>query len=144
MTPQLYTIERVAELLNLHVKTVRGYVRSGRLKAKRIGKSYRVTREDLQEFAGTAAIDTAATVRRTRHVIASTIIDADVVSPQLADRISTMVLAGLNGRRGDGDAPRVDCIYYPEQARLRINITAPPEVATSLMRVVSALLEDNT
>ena len=40
ITPQLYTIERVAELLNLHVKTIRGYVHSGRLKAKRIGKQY--------------------------------------------------------------------------------------------------------
>src|ERR1044072_7433038 len=94
--PQLYTIERVAELLNLHVKTVRGYVRSGRLKAKRIGKQYWITREDLQEFAGTTEIDKPVPVARTRHVIASMILDADVVPPEVADRISTMVMAALN------------------------------------------------
>jgi excisionase family DNA binding protein len=143
MTPHLYTIEQVAEHLNLHVKTVRGYVRTGRLKGKRIGKSYRITREDLEQFAGTSAIDTPAAVPRKRHVIASTIVDADVVPPQVAERISTMLMAGLNARRGEGDAPRVDVIYYPEQAKLRVTITATPEVAASLLRVVTALLEEN-
>ena len=144
MTPHLYSIERVADLLNLHVKTVRGYVRSGRLKAKRIGKQYRITREDLEAFAGTSEIDKPTPVARTRHVIASSMIDADVVPPQVAERISTMVMAGLNARRGEGDAPRVDVIYFPEQAKLRVTITASPDVTTSLIRLVGALLEDNT
>src|SRR5215217_5171241 len=120
--PHLYTIERVADLLNLHVKTVRGYVRSGRLKAKRIGKQYRVTRHDLEEFAGTSAVETPPAVPRRRHVIASTIIDADAVPPQTAERVSTMVMATLNGQR-EGEGPRVDVIYYPEHAKLRVTIT---------------------
>ena len=142
--PQLYTIDRVAELLNLHVKTVRGYVRSGRLKAKRIGKQYRVTRENLEEFAGTTAIDPPSPVPRTRHVIASSIIDADAVSPPVAERISTMVMAGLNTKREEGDATRVDVIYFSEQGRLRVTITASPQITTSLIRLVATLLEDNT
>jgi excisionase family DNA binding protein len=140
-TPQLYTVERVAELLTLHVKTVRGYVRSGRLKAKRIGKQYRITRRDLEEFTGTAAIDVPPPVARERYVIASTIIDADAVSPDIADRISTMVMAGLNAKRSQGEAPRVDVVYYPERAKLRVTITASPDVAAGLMRVVNTLLE---
>ena len=44
MTRHLYTADEVAERLNLHVKTIRRYIRDGRLKAKRIGKEYRVTR----------------------------------------------------------------------------------------------------
>ena len=140
--PQLYTIERVAELLNLHVKTVRGYVRRGRLKAKRIGKQYRIARRDLEEFAGTSALDEPPQVSRTRHVIASTILDADAVPRETADRISTMVLAGLNTRQGDESAPRVDVIYYPEQARLRVTVNASPDVAIELMRIVKTLLED--
>ena len=141
-SPQLYTVERVAELLNLHVKTVRAYVRSGRLKAKRIGKQYRITRADLEEFAGTAAIDVPPPVARERHVIASAVIDADAVSPQAAERISTMVMAGLNAPGGDREAPRVDVIYYPERAKLRVTITASPDTAAGLMRLVKTLLED--
>jgi excisionase family DNA binding protein len=89
--PQLYTVERVAELLKLHVKTERAYVRSGRLKGTRIGKQYRITRRDLEEFAGTSAIDPPA-VNRTRHVVASVVVDADAVKPETADRISTLVI----------------------------------------------------
>ena len=142
ITPQLYSIERVAELLNLHVKTVRGYVRSGRLKAKRIGKQYRITRSDLEEFAGTSAIDKPSLVTHTRHVIASTIIDADVVSPELAERISTMVMAALKTPHNDGEMPRVDVIYYTALAKLRITITASPDIATGLLRLVNTLLEE--
>ena len=92
---------------------MRGYVRPGRLKAKRIGQQYRVTRESLEEFAGTSAID--APVPRTRHVIASTIIDADAISPPVAERISTMVMAGLNAKRDVGDV--ADFVRRARRAR---------------------------
>ena len=38
MSQELYSVEQVAEHLGLHVRTVRNYVRDGRLKAVRIGK----------------------------------------------------------------------------------------------------------
>ena len=43
----LYSVEQVAAQLGLHVRTVRNYVRDGRLKAVRIGKQYRIAREHL-------------------------------------------------------------------------------------------------
>jgi excisionase family DNA binding protein len=137
----LYTADEVAALLNLHVKTIRRYVRDGRLKARRIGKEYRIARADLDAFAGeTRAVETP--VARTRHVIASSIIDADVVSPEESHRITTMVMAALNTRRGEADFPRVDTIYYEEQGKLRITITASPVLTCELLRMINALLED--
>jgi excisionase family DNA binding protein len=137
---RLYTAEEVAELLNLHVKTIRRYVQDGRLKARRIGKEYRVTRADLEAFAGdTLAAETP--VAETRHVIVSSVLDASAVRPEDAHRITTMVMASLNSRRGEGDFPRVDTIYYEEQAKLRITITANPVLTCELLRMVNALLE---
>ena len=52
MSQELYSVEQVAERLGLHVKTVRSYVREGRLKAVRIGKQYRIAREDLEAMTG--------------------------------------------------------------------------------------------
>ena len=52
MPQELYSVEQVAEILGLHVKTVRGYVREGRLKAVRIGKQYRIAAEDLAAMTG--------------------------------------------------------------------------------------------
>ena len=141
MSAHLFTADEVAELLNLHVKTIRRYVRDGRLKARRIGKEYRIARADLDEFAGeTRAPGTP--VARTRHVIASSIVDVDVVSPQESHRITTMVMAALNSRKGEADFPRVDTIYYEEQAKLRITITATLVLTCELLRMINALLED--
>ena len=140
MSNQLYTADEVAERLNLHVKTVRRYIRDGRLKAKRIGKEYRVTRADLDAFAGSSqAADTA--VARTRQVIASSIVDVDVISPDESHRITTMIMAALNARRGEPDFPRVDSIYYEDRARLRITITASPVLTCELLRMINTLLE---
>jgi excisionase family DNA binding protein len=136
----LFTVEEVAERLNLHVKTVRRYIRDGRLKAKRIGKEYRVARADFEAFAGSG--DAAEEpVPRTRDVTASSVVDVDAISPKESDRITTMIMAALNARRGEPDLPRVDSIYYPERARLRITITASPLLTSELLRMIHALLE---
>src|SRR5262245_17738374 len=52
MSQALYSVEQVAQRLGLHVKTVRGYVREGKLKAVRIGKQYRIAREDFEALLG--------------------------------------------------------------------------------------------
>ena len=140
MSTHLYTADEVAGLLNLHVKTIRRYVRDGRLKARRIGKEYRIARADLDAFAGEPRAADAA-VARTRHVIASSIVDADVVSPEDSHRVTTMIVAALNSRKGEGDFPRVDTIYYEEQAKLRITITASLELTCELLRMINALLK---
>jgi excisionase family DNA binding protein len=140
MSTQLYTADEVAGLLNLHVKTIRRYVREGRLKARRIGKEYRIARADLDDFAGETR-PSDAPVARTRHVIASSIVDVDVISPDESHRITTMIMASLNSRKGEADFPRVDSIYYPEQAKLRVTITASPVLTCELLRMINALLE---
>jgi excisionase family DNA binding protein len=137
--PDLYTADEVAGQLNLHVKTIRRYIREGRLTAKRIGKEYRVTRADLEAFAG-ASEPAHAPASRTRQAIASTIVDIDAMSPDDSHRITTMVMASLNARKGEPDFPRVDSIYYPENARLRITITASPVMTSDLLRMINALL----
>src|SRR5258708_39984336 len=51
-SPSLLSVEQVAEILKLHVRTIRNYVRSGALKATRIGKQYRIALGDLEAFTG--------------------------------------------------------------------------------------------
>lgn len=138
----MYTIENVAELLDLHVKTVRRYVRDGRLKARRIGKQYRITNADLDAFTGGAISSPAAAVARTRHVLASAILDVDVVSPAESQRITTMLMASLNSRRSGGEFPSVNSIYYPEQAKLRITITANAALTAAMLQLAEHILED--
>ena len=133
-----YTADEAATRLNLHVKTIRRYIADGRLRAKRIGKEYRIAQADLDAFAGAPA---ASDVVRTRQVIASSIVDVDAIGPEESHRVTTMIMAALNTRRGEPDFPRVDTIYYEERGRLRITITAGLMLTYELLRMINALLE---
>lgn len=49
-TYSLLTIKEVAKLLKLNILTVYEFVRSRQLAAIRLGRNYRISRADLQEF----------------------------------------------------------------------------------------------
>src|SRR5687767_6114486 len=110
LSKQLYTVEDAAERLNLHVKTIRRFIRQGRLPAKRIGKEYRITKAALDEFTGVAPAP-REDVGRVRQVIVSSIVDVEAISPEDSQRIVTMLMAGMNSRKGEGDFPRIDSLY---------------------------------
>lgn len=141
---QLYSVEQVAERLGLHVKTVRNYVRDGRLKAVRIGKQYRIAAEDLAALTGGPVPSTPREdARRARHVEVSSVIAIDAISREDADRVTTLVTAAVSGHR-DGDEPiRVQTVYDPERARLRVMLLGGADGTAELLRLVGALLESS-
>ena len=47
---KLYTLQEVADVLRVSRQTIYNYVTAKKLKASKIGKEYRVTEEDLQDF----------------------------------------------------------------------------------------------
>lgn len=135
--PPMYSIEQVAELLGLHVRTVRNYVRDGRLKAVRIGKQYRVAPEDLERFTGRPAAPA------TRHVGVSSVVDIEGVDRALADRLTTLLMAMPANHRGD-DAPplRIESVHDPARSRLKIIVLGGLETSAELFAVLGAVLEN--
>ena len=47
---KLYTLEELTDMLNVTVYTLRNYVKSGKLKAAKIGGKWRVSEENLKKF----------------------------------------------------------------------------------------------
>jgi excisionase family DNA binding protein len=145
VSQELYSVEQVAALLGLHVRTVRNYVRDGKLTAVRIGKQYRIAREDLEVFTGRPVErPVRETVRRTRHVEVSSIVEIDAISPELASRISNGVVGAAQGRHKIGatdEAVRVDAIYDPERARLKVIITGGITTTTHFLGFINLMLE---
>jgi excisionase family DNA binding protein len=131
-----YSIDQVADRLGLHVRTVRNYVREGRLNAVRIGKQYRVARADLEALTG------RATTAAARHVGVTSIVDVDSVDAAAANRIAT-VLAGLpTGPDTAGPVVRTETVHDPERARLKIVIVGGVDETLELLSFVRALAED--
>jgi excisionase family DNA binding protein len=50
MVKEFLTVERIANELGLSEETVLRWIRKKELKAYRLGKTYRITKEDYQEF----------------------------------------------------------------------------------------------
>ena len=51
MTNQkFYTLEEVADMLRVSVETVRRLVLSGEIEAKRVGRQYRISQENLNKY----------------------------------------------------------------------------------------------
>lgn len=138
-----YSPDEVAELLGLHVRTVRRYIREGRLGAKRIGKQYRIAAAELSDFLGAEATrPQQPQISRSRRVIVSSIVDIDAISREESDRLIRPLTAVFNTARGSSGSTRVDCIYYEEQGRLRIRINADPSYTSSMLSMIDGILED--
>ncbi|ATO17637.1 DNA-binding protein [Micromonospora sp. WMMA2032] len=129
----MYSVEQVAELLGLHVRTVRGYIRAGRLRAVRIGKQYRIARADLDALTGRPASPAPAAE-------VSSIVQLDGVDRAAADRLATLVLAGVNTHH-DPDRPlRVQTVHDEERHRMKIVILGDVAATADLLRLVDAVL----
>lgn len=50
LTKEYYTLHEVADLLSCHYQSIRTWIRVGKLKAVKIGRVYRVSREAIEEF----------------------------------------------------------------------------------------------
>jgi excisionase family DNA binding protein len=138
---QLYSVEQVADLLGLHVRTVRNYVREGRLKAIRIGKQYRIAREDLQAMTGRATVPLdRESVARQRHVEVSSIVEIDAISPETVSRLTNSLIGAAHGRQGD-EPLRIENIYDQERARLKIILVGGLETNASLLKFIKTILE---
>lgn len=50
MLTKIYTIEEVVEILKVTRRTVYNYLKEGKLNAVKLGRSWRVTEEELNRF----------------------------------------------------------------------------------------------
>ncbi|MBM7492706.1 excisionase family DNA binding protein [Micromonospora luteifusca] len=136
MKEEMYSVEQVADRLGLHVRTVRGYIRSGRLRAVRIGKQYRIAASDLDALTGQAPA--AATVGGQAEV--SSIVQIDGVDRAAADRLGTLVLASANTSHDQANPLRVQTVHDEERNRMKIVILGDPASTAELLHLLDAVL----
>ncbi|MGK3202512.1 helix-turn-helix domain-containing protein [Amycolatopsis sp. MEPSY49] len=136
---EVFSVEQVAAKLGLHVRTVRNYVRDGRLKAVRIGKQYRIAADDLEAFTGLPVTEP----RPDRPVAElSSVAEVSGVDRATADRIATVVVASVNGPRDAGERPlRVETIYDPDRATVKIIVLGDLAAGADLLRFVASFTE---
>jgi excisionase family DNA binding protein len=142
LSGSLLSVEEVADTLKLHVRTVRNYVRDGRLKAVRIGKQYRITLEDLEAFMGRPVESHDERVLSAAgRVQVSTVVTVEGVTQALADRLTTALMATAGGPRAPGQSLGVSTAYEVEFDRLRIMLACDVPMLRSFLGLIEAVLE---
>jgi excisionase family DNA binding protein len=136
---RMFSLEEVAERLGMQVRTIRSYVRTGRLKAIRIGKQYRVAREDLESITGPRGW--RASAARHRRAEVSSIIQADAVSQETADRINNHLLGAAKAPRDDGATLRVETIYDRAHAQIKVIVIGSLGATSAIFGLLGAILD---
>lgn len=143
MPQELFTADEVAERLGLHVRTVRNYVRDGRLAAARIGKQYRIARADLEAFTGRPAEPAVRdSVARHRRVDTSSVVEIDAVSPETASRVSNLLTAAGAQPREGNERLHLKTIYDEQRAHLKIIILAGLTTSAYVFGLISTVIEE--
>ncbi|MEU5907766.1 helix-turn-helix domain-containing protein [Micromonospora sp. NPDC047527] len=135
MKEDMYSVEQVADRLGLHVRTVRGYIRSGRLRAVRIGKQYRIAATDLDALTGQTPPAVAPGPAEV-----SSIVQIDGVDRASADRLGTLVLASANTGHDQANPLRVQTVHDEARRRLKIIILGDPAATAELLHLLDAVL----
>ncbi|MFJ4093190.1 helix-turn-helix domain-containing protein [Kitasatospora sp. NPDC089913] len=151
--PEYFSVEQVAELLGLHVRTVRGYVRDGRLRATRIGKQYRIARRDFESFAGGTVADTPGgapgadaappAAPAPLHAEASAVVQIDGIGVREAARLSNTLLAAVSGPRGGAVPLRIETLHNEDRATLKVIVLGAPADTAELLLLIHTLTTEN-
>ncbi|HEX3837501.1 MAG TPA: helix-turn-helix domain-containing protein [Steroidobacteraceae bacterium] len=143
MASDLFSVFDIATRLNLHVKTVRNYVRDGRLKATRIGKQYRISRADVEAFTGHPVPPSAREMaKRQRHIEVSGIAQIDAISPEAAAQLASALAAFVSGRTKPEDPLRIDSIYDRHTGHLKIILLGGANDTAAALRLITGVLDD--
>lgn len=149
----MYSAGEAAQILGLQVRTVRNYVRDGRLPGVRIGKQYRIARADLEAFTAggftqQALLGIEPVARGAQQVRpaaeVSSVVQVDGIDEASRDRIErTLVAATLSD--ADSEVPlRAEPLYDAERRRLKLIIVGTIAQTIELLRIVDALTTDHT
>jgi len=141
--PELLSVFEIAKRLDLHVKTVRNYVREGRLKAVRIGKQYRISRADVEAFTGfPLPLTDSERARRQREVGVSCVVRVDAISPEASRKLETTLAAFAHRDDRLGEEPlRVDTIYDQGIGHLQVMLFGGVNSTASALKLIAAVLE---
>lgn len=137
---EFYSANDVAVRLGLHVRTVRRFIREGRLEARRVGKQYRIPEAGLRALVGSRGQNEASS--RRRRVLASTTVDVDEIDGAEQERFVALLMGAFPASHEAPTGRRIDAIYYQDQRRLRIVVHAGVGLTNAVLGMVGAILDD--
>jgi excisionase family DNA binding protein len=143
MPEKYYTAEQAAELLKMHIKTVQRYIREGKLRANKVGKSWRITGHDLSVFAEGTQEHTESLlgmeIPPADHVKISAVADIEAVNREEAIRIMNTLNAVMNVTPQEYGTSTFTSQYLEPDRKMRIMLWGNLPFMEAMMSIISAL-----
>lgn len=154
MNEVLYSVDEVAQKVDVHSRTIRRYIASGELNAIRVGRKWMVKKEDLTTF-----INDRNPVTRSHHnhvkeddlcvfldkgqfnpncrLQACTVVDVRADSKETLDLLIADLEAVLSAEHVNHCVvSRMEHIYLSKEDKLRIVIWGEPQLISEAMMVI--------
>jgi excisionase family DNA binding protein len=136
MSDKVYTVEQFAELVKLHPKTVLRFIKDGRVRAVKVGRSYRILRSELEVMTGRVLGRQAPSPARV-----TSIVDLPDVDAATAQRLARTLPALRMGRETPADPMSLDIAYDEARRQLKIVIVGSPADTASILAMIQTLTE---
>ena len=138
-----YTVEQVAELLTMHPKTIQRYIREGKLKAKKVGKSWRIYEQDLREYMKSSDVDDDNLLKPENKVLASSVIDIKVINREEASDIEKYLVAAMNSKPEEFGETTMHILYLEHEKKLRVALWGNILFMQKIFELLYVVIEEN-
>lgn len=138
MSEKYYTAVKAAQMLNIHPKTIRRYIREGKLKANKIGKSWLITGHDLSVFTEGSKPLKKDAMAKSISIKVSAVVDIDVCDMDEAMNIVNMLTAALNNKPAEYGMSTMNAQYIEIESKVRIMLYGGIEFMEAMMNFISA------
>lgn len=144
----LLKVDQVAQMLDMHPRTIRRYIRDNQLKASKIGGEWRIRKEDVEMFMGgiaqqlkeEATQDVEAFIQSKDSEVdgklqVCTVLDCYVGTPE-AFRISEVVMRLMNEENPDRGKAKFQYFYDDAEKKGRYIIWGNPTFVGAVLSSV--------
>jgi len=147
MEVKLYTISELSKILNLHEKTILRFIHEGKIVARKIGRMWMVSEDDLKAYCHLElAVERKPALKPDYGTIAerisvSAVIEIQEQNSEEASRISNSLMAMLNSESGRGNGNRFDFFYFPEIEKGKYVFYGSSEFIENILHIFNRLCQ---
>ncbi len=141
MNERFYSVDEISQMLTLHPKTVRRFIREGKITGKKIGREWKVAQADFIAYAHGELSEVAEQEQvysaPKNRITVSAVVEFYEKESEEASRISNSLIAILNSKEPSWGNARYDLIYNPEDGKARFVLYGTPVFISEIMKIFS-------
>lgn len=145
MNKDYYTVEQISKMLDIHPKTIQRYIREGRLRASKVGKSWRINGHDLSVFieGDSNEEQQIKQIILNTKINASSVIDINVDGKENAIRIMNALTGVMNSKPSEYGKSSVQAQFIEIENMVRVTLWGELRFMAAMMDMIVTLTEQN-